>query len=81
MVRNYAEEKRGKAKMAINYKNLNDNTVFYGYYIPNKTVIFNRIQEASWFPKMDCKSRYWQIKMDEESTPLTAFCTPQGHYE
>ena len=30
-VRNYAEEKRGKAKMLINYKKLNGNTVFDGY--------------------------------------------------
>jgi len=43
MVRKNAEEKRGKALMVINYKKLNDNTVFDGYYIPNKTVLFNRI--------------------------------------
>jgi len=81
MVRNHAEEKRGKPRMVINYKNLNDNTVFDGYYIPNKTVLFNRIQGASWFSKMDCKSGYWQIKMDKESVPLTTFSAPQGHYE
>ena len=28
MVRNHAEKKRGKARMVINYKNLNDNTAF-----------------------------------------------------
>jgi len=27
------------------------------------------------------KSAYWQIKIDEESIPLTAFSAPQGHYE
>jgi len=58
MIRNHAEEKRGKATMGINYKKLNDNTVFDGYYIPNKIVFFNRIQGASWFSKMDCKSGY-----------------------
>jgi len=30
---------------------------------------------------VDCKSGYWQIKMNEESISLTAFSTPQGHYE
>ena len=30
--------------MVINYKKLNDNTVFDGYYIPKKIVPFNRIQ-------------------------------------
>ena len=67
--------------MVINYKKFNDNTVFDGYYIPNKTVLFNRIQGAFQFSKMDCKSGYWQIKMDEESILLTAFSAPQGHYE
>ena len=46
-VRNHAKEKRGKARMVINYKKLNDNTAFNGYYIPNKIVLFNRIQGAS----------------------------------
>jgi len=30
---------------------------------------------------MDCKSGYWQIKMDAESIPLIAFSVPEGHYE
>ena len=30
---------------------------------------------------MDSKSGYWKIKMDEESIPLIAFSTLQGHYE
>jgi len=30
---------------------------------------------------MDCKSGYWQIKMDEESIPLIAFSAPQGYCE
>ena len=71
MVRNHAKEKRRKARMVINYKKFNDNTVFDGCYIPNKSIIFNRIQGASWFLKMDSKIGYWQIKMDEKSIFLT----------
>ena len=59
MVRNHAEEIREKIRMVINYEKFNDNIVFDGYYIPNKTVLFNRIQGVSWFSKMDCKSGYW----------------------
>ena len=43
MVQNHAEKNRGKASMVINCTKLNDNIVFDGYYIPNKTVIVNRI--------------------------------------
>ena len=67
--------------MVINYKKLNDNTVFDGYYIPNQTALFNRIQETSWFLKMDYTSGCWQIKMDEESIPLTAFSAPRGRHK
>ena len=31
--------------------------------------------------KMNCKSRYWQTKINEKSIPLTTFGRPQGHYE
>ena len=41
------EKKGKKVRMTINYKKLNDNIVFDGYYTPNKTVLFNRIREAS----------------------------------
>ena len=81
MVKNHAEEKRAKARMVINYKKHNNNIVFDNYCISNKAVLFNRIQEASSFLKMDCKSLYWQIKIDEESILLTAFSAPHGHYE
>ena len=36
MVRKYSKIKRGKARMVINYKEVNKNTKFDGYYIPNK---------------------------------------------
>ena len=49
MVKNDAEEKREKARIVINYKKLNENTVFDGYSIPNKIVFLNRIQGAYWF--------------------------------
>ena len=73
MVRNHTEEKRGKVRMVINYKKLNDNTVFDDCYIPNKIFLFNKIQGGSWFSKVDCKSRYWHVEMDEQSIPLIAF--------
>jgi len=58
MVRNHAEEKRGKARIVINYKKFNDNIVFDSYYIPSKIVLFTRIQRAYWSSKMDCESGY-----------------------
>jgi hypothetical protein len=44
IVRNHSEIVRGKSRMVINYKRLNDNTVDDAYNIPNKQEWINRIQ-------------------------------------
>lgn len=81
MVRNHSEIKRGKARMVINYKRLNDNTEDDAYNLPDKETLINRIQNSTYYSKFDCKSGYYQIKMHEDSIPWTAFTTPIGHYE
>ena len=43
--------------------------------------ILDRLREAIIFSKVDLKSGYWQIRLDKESIPQTAFSTPDGHYE
>jgi hypothetical protein len=82
-VNNHAEQVRQKPGMVIDYKRLNDNTINHGYLIPNKDQLLNRIQNAQWFSKFDCKSGYCQIKMDPESVKWTAFVCPPpiSHYE
>lgn len=81
IVRNHAEEVRGKSRMVINYKRLNDNTIDDAFNIPNKQEWINRIQGSKYFSKFDLKAGFWQVKMAEESIPWTAFTCPQGHYE
>jgi deoxyuridine 5'-triphosphate nucleotidohydrolase len=81
IVRNHNEITRGKSRMVINYKRLNDNTRTDGYNIPNKSQLINRIQGAKYFSKFDCKSGFWQIKMHPDSIPWTAFSCPEGFYE
>jgi hypothetical protein len=65
----------------INYKRLNDNTVDDAYNILNKQEWINKIQDSKYFSKFDLKVGFWQVKMEEESIPWTAFTCPQGHYE
>ena len=81
MVRNRAEQLRGKARLVINYKNLNDNTIDDGYIIPRKDILLNKNQYATWFFKFDCKSGFWQIKMCDCCKYWTAFTCLLGHYE
>lgn len=81
MVRNLNEIVRGKARMVINYKRLNDNTRTDGYKLPDKIELINRIQGKTVFSKFDCKSGYWQIKMHLDSIEWTTFTCPEGHFE
>lgn len=67
--------------MVINYKKLNEATIFDGYFIPDKTSLLHLVVGKRYFSKFDCKSGFWQIKMAKQSIPLTVFSTPNGHYE
>jgi len=80
MVNNRSEQKRGKPRMVINYKRLNEVTVFDGYFLPNKEVLINKTLSKKWFSKFDCKSGFYQIKLKDFAKPLTAFSTPQAQY-
>ena len=80
-VRKHNEIKMGKARMVINYKEVNKNTKFDGYYISNKEILINLARGKNYYSKFDCKLGFWQIKIDNDSILITAFSTPKGHYE
>ena len=63
--------------MVISYKEVNKNTKFDGYYIPNKEILINLARGKNYYSK----SGFWQIKMDNDSIHITTFSTPRGHYE
>ena len=81
LVRNHAEQLRGKARMVIDYRDVNKKTVKDGYQIAQVRVLINRLKGAKIFSKFDAKSGFWQVRMHPDSIALTAFGTPQGHYE
>ena len=81
IVRKHSEIKIGKARMVINYKKINKNIKFDGYYISNKEILINLARGKNYYSKFDCKSGFWQIKIDNDSIPITTFSTPRGHYE
>ena len=81
MVRKHSEIKRGKAIMGIIYKEVNKNTKFDGYYIPNKEILINLAKGKNYYRNFDCKLGFWKIKINNDSIPITAFSTPRGHYE
>ena len=81
MVVNEAERRRGKARIVINYKKLNQFTKTDNYFLPNKEGLINLVKNRKFFSKFDCKSGFWQIKMEETSIKYTCFSTPQEFYK
>ncbi|KAL0282256.1 UNVERIFIED_CONTAM: Enzymatic polyprotein [Sesamum radiatum] len=80
LVRNHGEIKRGKPRLVIHYQGINKILEFDGYYIPSTEHLIDCIKGAEVFSKFDCKSDFYQIKMENESKKFTAFSTPQGQY-
>ncbi|XP_021368026.1 uncharacterized protein K02A2.6-like, partial [Mizuhopecten yessoensis] len=70
----------GKLRVCIDPKDLNK-AILRPHY-PTKTLedVLPEISGAKYFSKLDAKSGYWNIKLDEESSPLTTFNTPFGRY-
>ena len=61
MVRKHSKINKEKARMMINYKEVNKNTKFDGYYISNKEILINLVRGKNYYIKFDCKSGFWQI--------------------
>ena len=76
------QKKDGSLRVCIDLRKLNNQTVKDAYSLPCINETLDSLQGSLWFSSINLKSGYWQVKMDEESTPLTAFTVgPLGFYE
>ena len=75
------KEVKGKERMVLNYRSLNDNTHKDQYSLPGINTIIKKIGNSKVFSKFDLKSGFHQVAMDPESIPWTAFIVPGGLYE
>ena len=67
--------------MCVDYRALNRLTVKNSYPLPRIDDIFDQLKGAKYFTKIDLRSGYHQIRLDESSVPFTAFRTRYGHFE
>ena len=75
-------KKDGSLRFCIDLRKLNARTIKDAYSLPCIDETLDCLGGATIFTSLDLKSGYWQVKMEEESKPLTAFTIgPLGFYE
>ena len=67
--------------MCIDYRQLNKVTIKNKYPVPGIDDLFDQLQRACVFSKIDLRSGYHQLKIRATDVPKTAFWTRYGHYE
>ena len=75
------EKKDGSLRLCIDYRELNKVTILNQYPLPRIDDLFDQLQGARVFSKIDLRSGYHQLKIRSEDVPKTAFKTRYGHYE
>ena len=77
----FVKKKDGSLRLCIDYRQLNKVTVRNQYPFPRIDDLFDQLQGAKVFSKIDLRSGYHQLKIRREDVPKTAFKTRYGHYE
>ena len=75
------KKRDGDSRFCIDYRKLNNITISDPFPIHRLEDIFDDLAGSEYYTCWDCKSGYWQGALDEGTVPLTAFTTPDGHYE
>ena len=76
-----AEKMDGSLRMVVDYRGLNEVTIKNKYPLPMINDLFDQLQGAKVFSKIDLRSGYHQLKIREQDIPKTAFTTRYGLYE
>ncbi|KAL0556805.1 hypothetical protein IC582_005322 [Cucumis melo] len=77
----FVKKKDGLMRLCIDYRELNKVTVKNRYPLPRIDDLFDQLQGATVFSKIDLRSGYHQLRIKDGDVPKTTFRSRYGHYE
>ncbi|KAA0046134.1 ty3-gypsy retrotransposon protein [Cucumis melo var. makuwa] len=77
----FVKKKDGSMRLCIDYRELNKVTVKNRYPLPRIDDLFDQLQGATVFSKIDLQSGYHQLRIKDGDVPKTTFRFRYGHYE
>jgi hypothetical protein len=77
----FATKKDGSMRMCIDYRSLNEVTIKNKYPLPRIDDLFDQLQGAKYFSKIDLRSGYHQLRIKEVDVQKTTFVTRYRQYE
>ena len=76
----YPMKPNGDLRICLDPKDLNKAVLREHYKAPTLDELTHKLTGAKVFSKLDCKTGFWSIKLDNASSRLTTFNTPFGRY-
>ena len=74
-------KKDGSIRLCIDYRKLNSVTIPDKFPVPNLIDSLFSLHGTQFFTSLDLHKGYYQIPLDTESRPCTAFSTPKNHWQ
>lgn len=70
-----------KWRIVIDFRKLNDKTLDDKYPIPNINDVLDKLGNCQYFTTLDLASGFYQVEMNPDDVPKTAFNVEHGHFE
>ncbi|KAL4020671.1 hypothetical protein IC575_019452 [Cucumis melo] len=77
----FVKKNDGSMRLCIDYRELNKVTVKNRYPLPRIDDLFDQLQGATVFSKIDLRSGYHQLRIKDGDVPKMAFRSRYRHYE